>query len=96
MALGLYFAHKGLTPEKYAEAVGQLEAAGAGAPEGRIHHFALERAGEIEVFDIWESWEAFNAFGGMLVPVLAGLGVELSESVVARVHDVTEGQPVAA
>ncbi len=92
MALGFYFVNKGFTPEKYKEAIRQLEAAGAGAPEGRIHHIALENDGEIQVFDIWESQEALDAFAGTLVPVLTGLGVELSPPMVSRVHNVIEGQ----
>ena len=92
MALGFYFVNKGLTPKKYEEALRQLEAAGAGAPEGRIYHVALENDGEIQVLDIWESQEALDAFGATLVPVLTGLGIELSEPMVSRVHNVIEGQ----
>ncbi len=82
---------QGFTPEKYDEALRQLEAAGAGAPEGRIHHIALETDGEVQVFDIWQSQEALDAFGAKLVPVLNGLGVELSPPMVSRVHNVIEG-----
>jgi hypothetical protein len=91
MALGIYFAHGGFTPEKYAEALRQLEAAGAGAPKGRKSHVALEANGEINVFDIWESHEDFDAFGSTLVPILSGLGVELGEPMVATVHNIIEG-----
>ncbi len=91
MSTGFYFVHKGFTPEKYQQAISQLEAAGAGAPEGRLYHFALESGGEIQVFDVWESQEAFDAFGATLVPILAGLDVELSEPGVSRVHNVIVG-----
>jgi hypothetical protein len=91
MAVGLYIVHKGFTPEKYAEALSQLDAAGASAPAGRQYHVALESNGEIQVFDIWESQEAFNAFGDTLIPILEGLGVELSEPQAADVHNVIEG-----
>jgi len=47
---------------------------------------------EIQVFDIWESQEALNAFAATLVPALKGLGVELSEPMVSRVHNVIEGE----
>src|SRR3954452_17688122 len=76
MAQAFYFVNKGFTPEKYDELIKQLEAAGAGAPAGRIHHAALESDGEIQVFDIWESQEAMNSFAATLVPALTGLGVE--------------------
>ena len=91
MAVGLYIVHKGFTPEKYEQALGQLEAAGAGAPAGRRYHVALESNGEIQVFDIWESQEAFEAFGETLIPILEGLGVELSEPQAANIHNVIEG-----
>jgi hypothetical protein len=91
MALGIYFAHGGFTPEKYAEALKALEAAGEGAPKGRSYHVALETDGSIQVFDVWESQEEFDAFGATLVPILSGLGVELGEPMVGTVHNVIRG-----
>ncbi|MDX6309473.1 MAG: hypothetical protein QOI06_2519 [Nocardioidaceae bacterium] len=91
MALGFYFTHGGFTPDKYDETIKQLDAAGQGAPNGRTLHVALESNGEIQVFDLWESQETFEAFGSTLVPILAGLGVDLNEPMVARVHNVIEG-----
>jgi hypothetical protein len=91
MALGLYFALKGFTTDKYDQAIAQLEAAGAGAPEGRTYHVALETNGEIHVFDIWESQAALDAFGSTLIPTLTGLGVDPVEPMVAQVHNVIEG-----
>jgi hypothetical protein len=91
MALGFYFTPSGFTPEKYDEAIRQLDAAGAGAPAGRSYHFALESDGAIQVFDIWESQAAFEAFGPTLVPILSGLGVEPGEPMVARVRNVIPG-----
>ncbi len=46
MAIGVYFTHGNFTPDKYREALSQLEAAGAGAPPGRSYHVALETDGE--------------------------------------------------
>jgi hypothetical protein len=91
MALGIYFVHAGFTPEKYGKAIKKLEAAGAGAPKGRTFHAALESNGEIQVFDIWESQADFDAFGSTLLPILGELGVELSEPMVATVHNVIQG-----
>ena len=87
MAVGLYITNHGFTPEKYAEALRRLEAAGAGAPDGRTLHVALETNGNIDVFDIWESREAFEAFGATLIPILTAAGIELNEPMVARVHN---------
>lgn len=91
MALGIYFAHEGFTPEKYANAIKQLEGAGAGAPKGRTFHVALESDGTIQVFDIWDSMQDFEAFGSTLAPILSGLGVELKDPMIATVHNVIKG-----
>ena len=53
MALGFYITAKGFTQERYDTTLGQLEAAGAGAPDGRISHVALETDGEIQVWIDW-------------------------------------------
>ena len=91
MALGFYFTPAGFTQDKYDEAISQLAAAGAGAPEGRSYHVALETNGEIHVFDIWDSQEAFDAFGPTLIPIMAGLGIDPGPPMVARVHSVIAG-----
>jgi hypothetical protein len=91
MAQAFYFVHEGFTPEKYAQTIKQLEAAGAGSPKGRTLHVALESDGAIQVFDIWESQAEFDAFGPVLMPVLAELGVELKPPMVATVHNVIKG-----
>jgi hypothetical protein len=87
MALGFYITGKGFTQDKYDTTTRQLEEAGAGAPDGRVSHVALETGGEIQVFDVWESQEAFEAFGKTLIPILTGAGIELNEPMVARVHN---------
>ena len=91
MALGFYFTPSGFTREKYDEAIRQLAANGAGAPAGRTHHFALERDGLVQVFDIWESQEAMDAFGPTLIPILSGLGVDPGQPMVQPVYNIIEG-----
>jgi hypothetical protein len=91
MAQAFYFVHEGFTPEKYAQAIKKLEAAGAGSPKGRTLHVALESDGAIQVFDIWESQKDFEAFGPTLIPILSELGVTLNDPMVATVHNVIEG-----
>jgi len=91
MALGIYFVHMGFAPEKYDEAIKKLEAAGAGSPKGRSHHFALESDGAIQVFDVWDSMEDFESFGKTLVPILAELGVELTEPSIATIFNSISG-----
>jgi uncharacterized glyoxalase superfamily protein PhnB len=92
MAISFYFTPSGFTTAKYAETLAQLEAAGAAAPAGRLYHAALEKGdGLVQVFDIWESQEAFEAFGGTLLPIMAGLGVDPGEPMVAPVHNIIVG-----
>jgi hypothetical protein len=91
MAIGVYFANSKFPADKYEEALSQLEAAGAGAPEGRTYHVALEMDGEINVFDVWESQATFDAFGATLMPILTALGVDPSTPMIATVHNIIEG-----
>ena len=91
MALGFYFTPSSFAPDTYYEVIKRLEAAGAGAPEGRSFHVALETNGEIQVFDIWESQAALDAFGAVLMPIMAEFGADPGQPVPARVHNVIEG-----
>jgi hypothetical protein len=91
MAIGIYFGQGSFPAAKYDEAIGRLEAAGAGAPQGRTYHVALETDGKINVFDIWESQEAFDAFGQTLMPILTELGVDPGAPMPARVHNIIQG-----
>ena len=91
MALGLYFTPAGFTPERYKTTLERLEEAGAGAPAGRLHHFAMESDGLIQVFDVWESQEKFDAFGATLVPIMTDLGVDPGQPQVAPIHNSIEG-----
>jgi hypothetical protein len=91
MAIGFYFVHEGFTPARYDEAIGLLEAAGAGSPKGRLNHFALESDGTIQVFDVWNSQEEFEAFGQTLVPILTELGVTLGEPMAANIYNSIAG-----
>jgi hypothetical protein len=79
------------TSAKYDEALSQLEAAGAGAPAGRLYHVALETDGQIQVFDIWDSQASFDAFGETLVPIMAGLGADPGQPMVSKVHNIIQG-----
>jgi hypothetical protein len=91
MALGFYITPSGFTQAKYDETLAQIEEAGAGAPEGRLYHVALETNGEIQVFDVWKSMEQFEAFGATLLPIMRELGADPGQPMVAKVHNVIEG-----
>jgi len=91
MALSMYFTPSSFTPAKYDETIKRLEAAGAGAPAGRLYHVALESGGLIQVFDIWDSQESFEAFGATLVPIMTEIGTDPGEPQVAPVYNTIVG-----
>ena len=91
MALGFYFTPSGFTPEIYNDTLRRLEEAGAGSPDGRLYHVALESDGLIQVFDVWESQEKFEAFGATLLPIMGAAGVDPGEPMVAPVHNTILG-----
>jgi hypothetical protein len=91
MALGFYFTPSSFTPSTYDDVLNRLEAAGAGAPPGRLYHVALETGGQIQVFDVWDSQESFEAFGATLVPIMAELGADPGDPQVSAVHNIIEG-----
>ena len=91
MALGLYFQPDNFTSGTYDEVIKRLDAAGAAAPEGRLHHFAMETDGKISVFDVWESEETFAKFGETLVPIMAELGADPGQPMVMPIHNIIKG-----
>jgi hypothetical protein len=91
MALSIYFTPSGFSPEVYDETVSRLEAAGAGAPEGRLYHAALERDGQIQVFDVWDSQESLEAFVPTVSAIMAELGADPGEPMVSPVRNIIQG-----
>jgi hypothetical protein len=91
MALGIYFAPRGMSAEKYDDVIRALEEAGAGAPAGRAYHCAFDLGAGIHVFDVWESQESFDAFGQTLMPILAEKGIDVGQPAIAQVHNVITG-----
>jgi hypothetical protein len=91
MPLGFYFTPSSFTTAMYDQALTRLEAAGAGAPAGRLYHVAMESDGLIQVFDVWDSQESFEAFGETLLPIMAELGSDPGQPMVAPVHNIIQG-----
>ena len=91
MAIGIYFAVQGMSPDKYDDVIRKLEDAGQGAPAGRTYHAAFEGEGGLHVFDVWDSQESFAAFGETLMPILAEAGIDPGEPMVSQVHNIIIG-----
>lgn len=91
MALIVHFAPKGMDDKKYAEVLRRLEAAGAGAPAGRLHHACYGDRKALRVTDIYDTPQSFDAFGKTLVPILASLEIEVGQPEVIEVHNIIQG-----
>lgn len=91
MALGVYFAIDGMTPEKYRTVHERLDAIGQGAPAGRSFHAGFHVGDGLHVFDVWESEEAFGAFGEHLMPILGELGVDPGQPRIGEIERVISG-----
>ncbi|HEV3211799.1 MAG TPA: hypothetical protein VGZ03_00245 [Acidimicrobiales bacterium] len=91
MPLGLYFQPSNFAPDVYDDALKRLEAAGAGAPKGRLYHVAMEHEGSIQVFDVWDSEASFQAFGETLRPIMAEVGADPGEPMVSPIHNIVKG-----
>lgn len=75
MAIVVNFAVQGMSAEKYEEALRRLEAAGAGAPPGRLHHASYGSRDNLQVVDVFDSPQSLEAFGQTLQPILQELGI---------------------
>ena len=91
MAILMQNEHASSTLEQYDEAIRRLEAAGHGAPAGRLHHCAYANEdGSLGVVDIWESREAFAEFGKTLMPILGEVGMDPGTLRFMEVHSIVQ------
>jgi hypothetical protein len=81
VAVVVTFTLSGLHVEKYEIVLRRLEAAGAGAPPGRLHHVSYGDRDALQVIDIFESRQAFDDFGARLLPILSELGVSVRSEI---------------
>ncbi len=88
MAFAIAFKPVGMDVARYDECIRRLEAAGAGAPAGRLYHACHGSGDQLLVFDVWDSMETFQAFGPTLGPILQALGVDPGTPEITPVHNV--------
>ena len=91
MALIVHFTPRGMNDKRYAEVLRRLEAAGAGAPKGRLHHVSYGPKDALCVIDIYDTEANFEAFGKVLVPILTAMEVDVGQPVVTQVHNIIPG-----
>ena len=85
MAIGIYFAVQGMTPDKFDQVHARLREIGQEHPEGRTAHVGFAVGDGVQVFDVWDSPEKFEAFGAHLMPILTELGIDPGEPVMGEV-----------
>jgi hypothetical protein len=91
MALIAHFAPNNMDETRYAEVLRRLEAAGAGAPAGRLHHSCYGERSALRVTDVFDTPQSFEAFGRVLLPILAAVGVDAGPPEVLEVHNIIRG-----
>ena len=96
MAFVLRATASGFTAAKYDELVQKLEAAGAGAPAGRLYHVCFGDPNDLRVSDIWDSKEAFEKFGETLRPLMQDLGFGPPNIEFFEVYNIIEGSKAAS
>ena len=75
-----------LTTGQYDEIWRQLRESNSDRPAGRLSHLGFDDGGTMRVVDVWESMEAFQAFGGTLMPIIAGVGGEVTPEIFQAHH----------
>jgi hypothetical protein len=90
MAIAVYFHPESMSEAQYDEIIQKLDAAGAGAPQGRLHHSAFGPSSRLMVYDVWESQQDFDKFGETLMPILGELGVDPGTPDIMPVHNLID------
>jgi hypothetical protein len=85
------FTPKSMSSKQYDTVMQRLDAAGAGAPQGRIFHVAFGSPEALRVSDIWDTQENFDRFGQTLMPLLQELGIDPGTPEFIDTHNIRAG-----
>lgn len=88
MAITAVFDAPGVTQQQYDQIVGDLEAFGLAAPNGRLFHVANQTENGWLVVDVWESEELLGKFAETLLPMFDAIGVTLPQPRILQVHNI--------
>jgi len=91
MAIAAVFEIPGMTDVQYDRIIEGLEAAGVGAPDGRLYHVAAPSDNGWLVVDIWQSEEQLGRFANVLMPIAADAGAAPPAPRVYPVHNIIVG-----
>lgn len=86
MAITALFEVPGMNADHFDKVLDGLDEAGQVEPDGRMFHVASPTDGGWLVVDVWESEEKLGAFAGILMPIIAGLGITPPQPRIAPVH----------
>jgi hypothetical protein len=86
MAIVAVFEVPGMHADDFDKILVALDEVGQVEPDGRLFHVAAPSEDGWLVVDVWESEEKLGAFAGVLMPIIAGLGVTPPQPRVATVH----------
>jgi hypothetical protein len=92
MSIVVRFSPVSLTAEKYDQALQLHEDEGIEfPPDGMELHVCFGPEGNLRVSEIWDSREQLQAYGEKLMPLLAGVGIELAgEPEISEVHNLVK------
>ena len=90
MAIVAKFNVSNMTAEKYETVLKRLQAAGAGAPPGRLHHVSYGSRDNLQVIDVFDSPQSLENFGKTLAPILTELGIK-AEPHVEEAYKIIKG-----
>jgi hypothetical protein len=93
MAITAYFRVPGMHPPQYEQIIAGLEAAGLGAPDGRLYHVASLADDGMHVLDVWDSEEKLGRFAERLIPIIISTGVTPPQPEVGPAHKVIANAP---
>ena len=85
MAVAVHITPHNMSSEDYDRVIAELDAAGAGEPEGRLFHAAYGED-EVHMFEVWNSPDQFDAHSDRLFAVIQGAGVDAGTVNVHPLH----------
>jgi hypothetical protein len=76
-----------MTEAQYDLLIADLQAAGAGSPDGRIDHIAAWTEGKFCVVDTWENAGKLNTFAETLFPIMDRIGITPPAPQIFELHN---------
>ena len=92
MAIVIRFDPASMNAAQYDSVIRALEAAGEGAPAGRLFTACYGQGDRLRVFDVWDSMESFERFGHTLRPLIEQSGIDVGTPEVIPVHNTLPGE----